>query len=510
MLPRTGAAAPCALTVPTAFTDLWPIAFGAFTRLTDSGLGCPDWPGCYGQASQWARRHPYRRRASRAATGPVTHGRPGSDDDPPLPGCRRGVLCIVLLRPELAAARRGGVNRPGLLAALTLERRVLPRRLWRAVMMKLFPAIVEFAPAVSSACCCCTVLRAEGLAARPLQASPHLRAGLWVLLAAVAAGEPWAVGSAMNYAVLACDGFPSCRGGSRWPTRTLPGGFTLWRELGTDGAGISVSRRSSPSTWPTAWARSSCWRPGLAGLRLRARGPTRPLPGSGVWRLAVSRGAVQRRAGWPLVAALAHTSGAAMPAGRSVSLLARLHAGGASATFDLRMATTFGCPRRDRHALAAVLPADLPRVVQLVVVLARHRHGSPCLDCRAAPRPLTMLVAVIGIWLVAAAPPPPSTCTDRGWHRRARMKRTAWRATARAIPAAATPLLFSALLAGAGMAPAGLGRQRADHVADLATFVGYAVIYTVVLKPMTPAEHRDRRRLRRHAAGAGWRRCAAN
>jgi len=24
------------------------IVFGAFTRLTDSGLGCPDWPGCYG------------------------------------------------------------------------------------------------------------------------------------------------------------------------------------------------------------------------------------------------------------------------------------------------------------------------------------------------------------------------------------------------------------------------------------------------------------------------------
>ncbi|MFM2341695.1 MAG: hypothetical protein RLZZ592_1348, partial [Pseudomonadota bacterium] len=27
------------------------VLFGAFTRLSDSGLGCPDWPGCYGSAS---------------------------------------------------------------------------------------------------------------------------------------------------------------------------------------------------------------------------------------------------------------------------------------------------------------------------------------------------------------------------------------------------------------------------------------------------------------------------
>ena len=35
----------------TVFFTFDLIVFGAFTRLTDSGLGCPDWPGCYGEAN---------------------------------------------------------------------------------------------------------------------------------------------------------------------------------------------------------------------------------------------------------------------------------------------------------------------------------------------------------------------------------------------------------------------------------------------------------------------------
>ena len=36
------------------FLTLDLIMFGGFTRLTDSGLGCPDWPGCYGTSSPFA------------------------------------------------------------------------------------------------------------------------------------------------------------------------------------------------------------------------------------------------------------------------------------------------------------------------------------------------------------------------------------------------------------------------------------------------------------------------
>ena len=49
-----------ALTWLTLFLTFDLVLFGAYTRLSDSGLGCPDWPGCYGHASPVsAARTPY-------------------------------------------------------------------------------------------------------------------------------------------------------------------------------------------------------------------------------------------------------------------------------------------------------------------------------------------------------------------------------------------------------------------------------------------------------------------
>jgi hypothetical protein len=88
-LRQRGAAAPrklAALTALTLFLTFDLIVFGAFTRLTDSGLGCPDWPGCYGEASPWARKRRDPRRAGRPAHR-AGHPRQGLDrDGPPLPG----------------------------------------------------------------------------------------------------------------------------------------------------------------------------------------------------------------------------------------------------------------------------------------------------------------------------------------------------------------------------------------------------------------------------------------
>ena len=61
-----------ALTALTLFLTFDLIVFGAFTRLTDSGLGCPDWPGCYGEASPWGARDDIQAAQSALPSGPVT------------------------------------------------------------------------------------------------------------------------------------------------------------------------------------------------------------------------------------------------------------------------------------------------------------------------------------------------------------------------------------------------------------------------------------------------------
>lgn len=64
-----------ALAVLTLFLTFDLVLFGAFTRLTDSGLGCPDWPGCYGNASPLGARADIAAAQAVLPSGPVTHGK---------------------------------------------------------------------------------------------------------------------------------------------------------------------------------------------------------------------------------------------------------------------------------------------------------------------------------------------------------------------------------------------------------------------------------------------------
>ena len=64
-----------AVAVLTLFLTFDLVMFGAFTRLTDSGLGCPDWPGCYGQSNPLSAHSAIDAAQAHMPDGPVTHGK---------------------------------------------------------------------------------------------------------------------------------------------------------------------------------------------------------------------------------------------------------------------------------------------------------------------------------------------------------------------------------------------------------------------------------------------------
>jgi protoheme IX farnesyltransferase len=122
-----------------------------------------------------------------------------------------------------------------------------------------------------------------------------------------------------------------------------------------------------------------------------------------------------------------------------------------------------------------------PRVVQLIVFCALigmllAEPGWPDLRLAGA--------ATLGIWLVASAAAAFNCLVEQ--HIDARMARTAWRPTAKGELTTQQTLLFSTLLCAAGSAVLYLWVNPLTMWLTFATFVGYAVVYTLVLKPMTP------------------------
>ncbi len=125
-----------------------------------------------------------------------------------------------------------------------------------------------------------------------------------------------------------------------------------------------------------------------------------------------------------------------------------------------------------------------PRVIQLIVFCALIGMvlavpGVPTLaDLRLA------LIACLGIWLVAGAAAVFNCLVEKGID--AKMRRTAWRATAKGELSDWQTLLFAAVLCAVGSWLLYVWVNPLTMWLTFATFVGYAVIYTVILKPLTP------------------------
>ena len=133
---------------------------------------------------------------------------------------------------------------------------------------------------------------------------------------------------------------------------------------------------------------------------------------------------------------------------------------------------------RQYHALTK------PRVIQLIVFCALIGMVLAVPGVPTWAQVQLAATACFGIWLVAGAAAAFNCVVEQ--HIDAKMKRTAWRPTAKGQLTNGKTLTFSAALCAAGSAVLYFTVNPLTMWLTFATFVGYAVVYTVILKPLTP------------------------
>jgi cytochrome c oxidase assembly protein subunit 15 len=314
-----------ALTLLTLFLTFDLVLFGAFTRLSDSGLGCPDWPGCYGHASPLGASANIQAAQIAMPTGPVTHGKAWVEMVHRYLASSVGFLILVLAamawRSRSSQKERTGRSPVSpWLPTLTLVW-VCVQGAFGAltVTMKLFPAIVTLHLAgalILLVLLCVQAVRYTQFEhnIQPAMIAAGTRTWLWVsavLLAFQVLLGGWV---STNYAVLACSDFPQCQG-SWWPEMNWSQGFELWRELGmTQGAEVIEFSALTAIHYAhrlAAFVVLSVL--GLLAWRLN-RTPALRLQSrwlAGLTGLQLATGLSNVVLDWPLVAAVLHTGGAA-------------------------------------------------------------------------------------------------------------------------------------------------------------------------------------------------------
>ena len=222
------------------------VVVGAFVRLTNAGLGCPDWPGCYGQVTPAHAAHDI---AQAVATQGGTHG-PVSIRKAWHEMLHRylagtlGLLILCIAVMTWARRVRPGQNvqspwLPSTLLALVTFQAALG--MWTVTLL-LKPVIVTLhllGGMATLALLTWLALRqlrlpSPGREALPLR--PWAALGLALLVVQIALGG-WV---STNYAALACIDLPVCHG--EWvPKMDFRHGFQLLRELGQTATGEKLS-----------------------------------------------------------------------------------------------------------------------------------------------------------------------------------------------------------------------------------------------------------------------------
>lgn len=222
------------------------VILGAYTRLADAGLGCPDWPGCYGFLTVPDAEHEVARAAQRFPDAPLEQDKAWWEMIHRYFAGTLGLLILGIAAMAVVSARqRGSYSPPGNGHSESAQR--LPLKLplfllllvicqgafgaW-TVTLKLWPQVVTahllggFAT-LSLLWLLCLRLELFRGAWVPARLRPHALVALLLVVAQIALGG-WV---SSNYAALACPDFPTCHG-DWWPAMELREGFNVAQSVG--------------------------------------------------------------------------------------------------------------------------------------------------------------------------------------------------------------------------------------------------------------------------------------
>jgi cytochrome c oxidase assembly protein subunit 15 len=312
------------------------VVVGAWVRLTDAGLGCPDWPGCYGHV------HPAQVAGQLDAINAANPGRPFDYQKALNEMVHRyiastlGLLIIALAVFSVWNRRDPGQPRvlPWVLLATVLLQGLLG--MWTVTLL-LKPLIVTLH--LLGGLTTLSLLWWMALAPehREIKAADRkvrrLAVVAMVMVVCQVALGGW---TSTNYAAAACTDFPRCQE-SWWPQMDFGNAFVLWRGLGIDYEGGVLD---APARVAIHYAhRLGAYAVGIVlvalGIAARRRAQTFPLRAAAIWVLAaitvqllIGMNLIWR--GWPLWLGTAHNAGAALTVLAMVTLLRFLTPHGAS------------------------------------------------------------------------------------------------------------------------------------------------------------------------------------
>ena len=204
------------------------VILGAYVRLSDAGLGCPDWPGCYGKLIVTGD-------LQSAATQQEYQSRPfdrGKAVKEMVHRYSAGALGILVLLLALLSRRQGHTDKVLCVVLLCLVAAQSVLGMWTVTeLLKPLIVVAHLLGGMSILGLLYWIVLRHATRTPP---GPALvsrldrlaLAGLAFLAVQMFSGG-W---TSANYAALACPEFPACRDGSWWPETDFREGFTVWRE----------------------------------------------------------------------------------------------------------------------------------------------------------------------------------------------------------------------------------------------------------------------------------------